>query len=49
MAALLLIVACGDANRQYVRKAVHIMDRQGPRTADAIEQVAALLHPELFN
>ena len=29
LAALLLIVSCGDANRQYVRKAIRIMDRQG--------------------
>lgn len=35
-------------NRMY-RINGDIMDRQGPRTADAIEQVAALLHPELFN
>ena len=29
LAALLLIVSCGDANRQYVRKAIRIMDKQG--------------------
>ena len=29
LAAFLLAVSCGDANRQYVRKAVRIMDRQG--------------------
>ena len=29
MVALLLIVSCGDANRQYVRKAIRIMDKQG--------------------
>ena len=28
-AALLLIVSCGDVNRQYVRKAIRIMDKQG--------------------
>ena len=27
--AALLIVSCGDANRQYVRKAIRIMDKQG--------------------
>ena len=27
--AVLLIVSCGDANRQYVRKAIRIMDKQG--------------------
>lgn len=26
---VLLAVSCGDSNRQYVRKAVRIMDRQG--------------------
>ena len=26
---MLLIVSCGDANRQYVRKAIRIMDKQG--------------------
>ena len=29
LAALLLIVSCGDANRLYVRKAIRIMDKQG--------------------
>ena len=29
LAAVLLIVSCGDANRQYVRKAIRIMDKQG--------------------
>ena len=29
LAAVLLFVACGDANERYVRKAVHIMDRHG--------------------
>lgn len=29
LAAILLIVSCGDANRQYVRKAIRIMDKQG--------------------
>ena len=29
LAAVLLVVSCGDANRQYVRKAVGIMDKQG--------------------
>ena len=29
LAALLLTVACGEANRQYVRKAIRIMDKQG--------------------
>ena len=29
LAATLLIVSCGDANRQYVRKAIRIMDRNG--------------------
>jgi C-terminal processing protease CtpA/Prc len=29
LAVVLLLVSCGDANRQYVRKAVRIMDRQG--------------------
>ena len=29
LAAVLLFVACGDANERYVRKAVKIMDRQG--------------------
>ena len=27
--AVLLIVSCGDANRQYVRKAIRVMDKQG--------------------
>ncbi len=26
---MLLVVSCGDANRQYVRKAIRIMDKQG--------------------
>lgn len=29
LAAMVLFVACGDANERYVRKAVKIMDRQG--------------------
>lgn len=29
LAALFLIVSCGDSNQQYVRKAVRIMDKQG--------------------
>lgn len=29
LAALLLCMSCADANRQYVRKAVRIMDKQG--------------------
>ena len=29
MTALLLMVACADNNSQYVRKAIHIMDKQG--------------------
>ena len=29
LAVLLLVVSCGDANRQYVRKAIRIMDKQG--------------------
>ena len=29
LAALLLLASCGDVNRQYVRKAVRIMDKQG--------------------
>lgn len=29
LAAVVLFVACGDANERYVRKAVKIMDRQG--------------------
>ena len=29
LAALLLMVSCGDGNRQYVRKAVRIMEKQG--------------------
>ena len=29
VAAVLLVVSCGDANRQYVRKAVSVMDKQG--------------------
>ena len=29
LAGILLVVSCGDANRQYVRKAVRIMDKQG--------------------
>ena len=29
LAAVLLIVSCGDANRLYVRKAIRIMDKQG--------------------
>ena len=29
LAAILLFVSCGDANRQYVRKAIRIMDKQG--------------------
>ena len=29
LAAVLLVVSCGDANRQYVRKAIRIMDKQG--------------------
>ena len=28
VAAVLLVVSCGDANRQYVRKAVSVMDKQ---------------------
>jgi C-terminal processing protease CtpA/Prc len=35
LAALLLTVACGDANRQYVRKAVRIMDKQGILATDS--------------
>ena len=29
LAAILLIVSCGDANQQYVRKAIRVMDKQG--------------------
>ena len=29
LAAVLLLVSCGDANRQYVRKAIRIMDKNG--------------------
>ena len=29
LAALLFVVSCGDANRQYVRKATRIMEKQG--------------------
>lgn len=29
LAAMLLMVSCGDSNRQYVRKAIRIMDKQG--------------------
>ena len=29
VAAVLLVASCGDANRQYVRKAVSVMDKQG--------------------
>lgn len=29
LAAVLLIVSCGDANRQYIRKAIRIMDKSG--------------------
>lgn len=29
LSCILLAVSCGDSNRQYVRKAVSIMDKQG--------------------
>lgn len=29
LSCILLAVSCGDTNRQYVRKAVRIMDKQG--------------------
>ena len=40
LAALLLMVACADNNSQYVRKAIHIMDKQG-LFAEGPEWVAA--------
>ena len=36
LAAVLMIVSCGDGNRQYVRKAVRIMDKQGIMATDSI-------------
>ena len=38
LAAVLMMVSCGDANRQYVRKAVRIMDKQGIWTTDSLWQ-----------
>ena len=35
LAILLLIVSCGDSNRQYVRKAVRIMDKEGILATDS--------------
>ncbi|MBR5660659.1 MAG: hypothetical protein IKW99_03825 [Bacteroidales bacterium] len=29
LAAIVLVVSCGDANHQYVRKAIRVMDKQG--------------------